>query len=280
MVKFAQPTTTEDALALLANDQWSLVSGGTDFYPALGSAPPSGNVLDVSKLHTLRTISDDETHWHIGALATWTDIINAGLPASFDALKLAAREVGSIQIQNRATVAGNLCNASPAADGMPPLLCVDTIVRVSSTNGIRDIALKDFVTGNRQTTLHAGEMVIDLLIPKASATGQSSFLKLGTRKYLVISIAMVATRLAVDSNHKITDAALSVGSCSVVAQRLPALEQTLIGQTLTADLGDIVEPPHVTELSPINDVRATADYRYQASAELLRRSIASLVTPS
>lgn len=277
MTKFAQPKTTDEALAHLANDKWSLVSGGTDFYPALANTPISCNVLDLSQLRTLRTIFDDDAHWHIGALATWTDIIHANLPASFNALKLAAREVGSIQIQNRATVAGNICNASPAADGMPALLCLDAIVRVASAHEFRDIALRDFVTGNRQTTLAANEMVTDLLIPKASATGRSHFIKLGARKYLVISIAMVATRLTTDTNNIITDAALSVGSCSVVAKRLPELEQTLVGKKLTAELAHFIERQHVSSLTPIDDVRATAGYRHDAAAELLRRSITSLV---
>lgn len=276
-MKFAQPETTEEAYALLANDDWSLVSGGTDFYPTLGSSQPTSNVLDISRLNTLRTIHSDDTHWHIGALATWTDVINADLPDAFNALKLAALEVGSIQIQNRATVVGNICNASPAADGMPALLCLDTIVRVSSINGVRDIALQDFVTGNRQTTLDVGEMVVDLLIPKTSANGQSSFLKLGARKYLVISIAMVATRLVID-NNSVVDAALSVGSCSVVARRLPALEKILIGQSVTTDLSGLITQSHFQELNAIDDVRATADYRYKAAAELLRRSIDSLVS--
>ncbi len=273
MTKFAQPTTTDEALALLANDKWSMVAGGTDFYPALGNSTPKDNVLDLSQLNTLRTIFEDETHWHIGALATWTDVINANLPPAFDALKLAAREVGSVQIQNRGTVAGNLCNASPAADGMPALLCLDTIVRVSSVNGIRDIALTDFVIGNRQTTLGATELVIDLLIPKDSTTGQSHFLKLGARKYLVISIAMVATRLSIDSTQNVVDAALAVGSCSVVAHRLPELEQALIGQPFNAKLSQLVQPHHLSALAPIDDVRATAEYRLDAAAELLKRSI-------
>lgn len=276
MMKFAQPKTTEEALTYLATDDWSLVSGGTDFYPALGNKSPTGNILDVSRLQTLRRIADESTHWHIGALATWSDIINADLPAAFDALKLAAREVGSVQIQNRATVVGNICNASPAADGMPALLCLDTIVRISSAQSTKDIPLKDFVTGNRQTTLAAGEMVTELLIPKSSAAGRSSFLKLGARKYLVISIAMVAARLATDNNNCIVDAALSVGSCSVVAHRLHELEQELIGQTLSHELANSVEHRHVSGLAPIADVRATAEYRYEAAAELLRRSIASL----
>ncbi len=275
-MKFAQPKTTKEALALLANDSWSLVSGGTDFYPKLGSSQPTDNVLDISRLSALRTIHSDDTHWHIGALVTWTDVINSNLPDAFNALKLAAQEVGSVQIQNRATVVGNICNASPAADGMPALLCLDTIVRVSSSNGLRDIALQEFVTGNRQTTLDAGEMVVDLLIPKTSTKGQSNFLKLGARKYLVISIAMVATRLVID-NNSVVDAALSVGSCSVVARRLPALEQTLIGQPVTTELSALITQSHLNGLTAIDDVRATADYRYQAAAELLRRSVDSLV---
>ena len=277
---FAQPKTTEEAVAYLANGDWSIVSGGTDFYPALGEKSPSSNILDLSRLKTLRTIFEDETHWHIGALATWTDVINTNLPDAFNALKLAAREVGSIQIQNRGTVAGNICNASPAADGMPALLCLDAIVRVSSQGNARDIALQDFVTGNRQTTLAAGEIVTELLLPKTSTEGDSYFLKLGARKYLVISIAMVAVRLQTDNNNLITNAALSVGSCSVVASRLPELEQYLIGKLLTPDLApelaNSITQQHVSGLSPIDDVRATATYRHSAAAELIRRSIVTL----
>lgn len=276
-MKYAQPTTTEEALACLASDKWSIVSGGTDFYPALGDKSPAGNVLDVSRISTLRKIHADNTHWHIGALATWTDVINTELPASFDALKLAAREVGSVQIQNRATVVGNICNASPAADGMPALLCLDTIVRISSKDNVRDVALTDFVKGNRKTTLASGEMVIELLVPKTSATGYSHFLKLGARKYLVISIAMVATRLTVDKRNRISHAALSVGSCSVVARRLSVLEQKLLGQTLDSGLASTITQERVSGLAPIDDVRATAAYRHVAAAELLRRSIESLV---
>ena len=276
-MKYAQPTTTQEAMTYLAGDEWLIVSGGTDFYPALGDKSPAGNVLDVSQISSLRSIYADNTHWHIGALATWTDVINTELPASFDALKLAAQEVGSVQIQNRATVVGNICKASPAADGIPALLCLDAIVRISSQDQVRDVALIDFVKGNRKTTLAPGEMVIDLLLPKTSTSGFSHFLKLGARKYLVISIAMVATRLCVDSKNQITDAALSVGSCSVVAQRLPALEQQLIGKTLGRGLVETVTQELVSGLTPINDVRATADYRHDAALELLKRSIESLM---
>ena len=123
-------------------------------------------------------------------------------------------------------------------------------------------------------------MVTGLLIPKKSATGHSSFLKLGSRKYLVISVAMTAARVETDNEHRITDAALSVGSCSVVAQRLPELEQALIGQLLSDDLCNTITQQHVSSLSPIDDVRSTASYRIDASVELLRRTLRTLVNRS
>ena len=280
MAIFAQPESTQEALTLLAEREWTLLAGGTDFYPALGNTQPDGNVLDLSKLSELRKITEDKDHWHIGAMSTWTDVIESDLPNAFDALKLAAKEVGSVQIQNRGTVVGNICNASPAADGIPALLCVDTIVRSASSTGTRDTLLKDFVTGNRKTMLDASEMVVDLLIPKSSAAGHSTFIKLGSRKYLVISIAMCATRLNVDNNNLIEAAAISIGSCSVVAKRLHQLEQELIGQKFSAELCNSVQAHHVKDLSPIDDVRASAMYRQDSALELTKRSIATLVGAS
>jgi len=277
---FAQPESTQEALALLTADEWMILAGGTDFYPALGNTQPAGNVLDLSRVNELRSIHDDQDHWHIGALSTWTDVIRSNLPASFDALKLAAKEVGSVQIQNRGTVVGNICNASPAADGIPALLCVDAIVRSATKTGTRDTLLADFITGNRATILEPGEMVVDLLIPKSSATGQSTFTKLGARKYLVISIAMCATRISVDHNNIIQSAALSMGSCSVVAKRMHKLEQVLTGQELSPELCKLVKPHHIEDLSPISDVRASAQYRLDAAVELLKRSVTTLASPA
>lgn len=275
-MKFQQPKTLRDALSLLASDHWSILSGGTDFFPALGDSQPTGNILDISTINTLDVIQQDADYWRIGALVTWSDVIKADLPPAFDGLKLAAREVGSIQIQNRATVAGNICNASPAADGMPPLLTLDTIVRLSSASGIRDVALDQFVTGNRSTLARPDELLTELLIPKTAAQGHSHFIKLGARKYLVISISMVAARITLDSQRYIKDVAISVGSCSAVAKRLSSLEEDLTGQKLSSELAAIPLTDHLGYLSPIDDVRATRDYRLQASEELVRRSLSNL----
>jgi CO/xanthine dehydrogenase FAD-binding subunit len=210
-----------------------------------------------------------------GARASWTDILRHDLPPAFDALKLAAREVGSIQIQNRGTIAGNLCNASPAADGVPPLMVLDAQVELASATGTRLLPLSDFILGNRQTARRPDELLVALRVPRASTEGASHFLKLGARRYLVISIAMVATRIALDEDGRIAEAAISVGACSAVAQRLRRLETALIGRQQGADALDAVSDCTFDELTPIDDVRASAAYRRRAAAEITRRALAA-----
>ncbi len=272
-MQYERPKSLDRALTLLASDRWDILSGGTDYYPGLGDRPAPRPVLDVTAIQGLRRIAFEDGHWRLGALATWTDVLNADLPAAFDGLKLAAREVGSVQIQNRATVAGNICNASPAADGVPPLLTLDAVVELASADGVRRLALSDFILGNRETALAAGEMVTGLLVPEPSTRGASSFMKLGARKYLVISISMVAVRLVADEG-RVAEAAVSVGACSAVAQRLGALEAALKGRALSHDFSSLISPDMLQQLSPIDDVRATGNYRRDASGELVRRALA------
>jgi len=270
--RYAKPTSLNDALALLGNGDWKLLAGGTDFYPALGSKPLRQDVLDINGLDDLRGISTTDSHMLIGARTTWTDILRAELPSSFDGLKQAAREVGSVQIQYCGTVAGNLCNASPAADGVPPLLTLDAEVELRSMRGCRALPLSDFILGNRKTALAQDELLTGIRIPKPATNGASAFLKLGARRYLVISIAMVAARLVADEG-KIRSAAVAVGSCSAVAQRLSTLEHALIGLPLGPALAEAAMAAKLDELSPIDDVRGSADYRREAARELVARTL-------
>ena len=276
-MNFECPKTLDVALDLLSSDKWSMLSGGTDFYPGLQDQQPDGNVLDISQIAGLKEITQlADGSWSIGALVTWTDIINADLPPAFDGLKLAAREVGSVQIQNRATVAGNICNASPAADGMPPLLSLDAFVDVASIDSSRRLPISEFVLGNRKTALRDDEIVTAINIPAEAARGASGFLKLGARKYLVISISMVAARIEVDEKNTIVSAAISVGSCSLVAKRLTALETALVGQPLDQITSKFISAEHMTDLAPIDDVRASGVYRMDASQELVCRVVADI----
>ncbi|MER9212446.1 xanthine dehydrogenase family protein subunit M [Mesorhizobium sp. M0663] len=272
MIRYAKPTTVDDALALLREGQWRILAGGTDFYPAQGSKPFRDNVLDINGLVALRGIAEAENHWLVGARTTWTDLVRHPLPAAFDALKQAAREVGSVQIQNVASIAGNLCNASPAADGVPALLVLDAEVELRSAVATRHLPLAEFILGNRRTALQPGEMVTAIRIPKPATAGSSAFVKLGARRYLVISIAMAAARLAVEDGM-VRNAAVAVGSCSVVARRLAGVEAALRGRPVGHALATAIQSAPMDELSPIGDVRGSAEYRLDAAREIVARAV-------
>ena len=268
---YLRPRTLREAVEALEAPGVRILAGGTDVYPALGERRMSGSVLDVTAIVELRGIEIAPERIRIGAGATWTDVIRTPLPRAFDALKAAAREVGSVQIQNCATVAGNLCNASPAADGVPPLLALDAEMELASARGERRIPLASFITGNRRTVREPHEIVTAILVPR-TIEGPSSFLKLGARRYLVISIAMVAAIVAADEGGRVAQARIAVGSCSPVARRLSGLERALAGASLS-EIGEAVEPGHLDPLSPIGDVRGTAVYRLDSALTLVRRAL-------
>jgi CO/xanthine dehydrogenase FAD-binding subunit len=276
MPNYLRPHCLEEALGALQRP-FTVLAGGTDFYPARVGRTIDEDVLDISAIADLRSIGATSTSWRLGATATWSELIATDLPPLFDGLKQAAREVGGRQIQNAGTIAGNLCNASPAADGVPPLLALDAEVEIASRSGVRQVPLSAFITGNRRTVLMPGELVIAIHIPKSAHDARSAFLKLGARRYLVISIAMAAATVEI-SGGRIARARVAVGACSAVAQRLPALEEALAGAPVDESLGARVEPGHLVPLTPIDDVRGTAGYRNDAALTLLRRLLQGFAT--
>lgn len=273
---FLRPTTLHEATQALA-EGGQVLAGGTDFFPALGTRPVTGTVIDITRISELRGIHLSADHVRIGGATTWSEIVAAPLPPCFNALRAAAREIGAVQIQNRGTIAGNLCNASPAADGVPPLLILDAEVELASSAGIRRLPLKDFIVGNRTTRRRPNEILSSVFIPLALQDAPSVFRKLGARRYLVISISMVAALLLDDGHGRVAAARISVGSCSATAQRLLELERDLVGQPLRTGLSSLAQVAHLAPLSPIDDVRATATYRRDATLTLVRRALETCV---
>jgi CO/xanthine dehydrogenase FAD-binding subunit len=274
---YFQPRTLEEAVQTLATHGGQILSGGTDFYPSLGDRAAPSDIIDISRVAEMQGVRLESDHVRIGGRTTWTEIIRTPLPRCFDALKAAAREVGSVQIQNRGTVAGNLCNASPAADGVPPLLALDAQVELISTADTRRLPLSEFLVGNRKTLRRSDEVLSAVIIPRDLEDARSAFLKLGARRYLVISIAMVAAVVTLDSRRTISQARVAVGSCSVTARRLADLERDLVGIAIAPGWTSCVSANHLRLLSPIDDVRATAAYRNDAALTLVRRTLEACV---
>ncbi|MDB2697243.1 FAD binding domain-containing protein, partial [Alphaproteobacteria bacterium] len=248
-------------------------AGCTDLFPTTQEDSLGSNILDISAIKSLKSITIEKEFRRIGSGVTWTDLENEELPNCYDMLKECSLQVGSRQIQNLGTIGGNLCNASPAADGVPCLLSLDASVELISTNGKRILKLDDFIKGSRNTELKKNEILSAILIPEKAERGHSSFVKLGARKYLVISIAMVACKINLDGDI-ISDIAISIGSCSAVARRLGELENTLIGKNVNSDLTqDIYNFEYKNHISPINDIRGTDAYRLEVAKVLVKNSI-------
>lgn len=239
----------QEALALLAEGSWQVMAGGTDVFPARAhraawGIPDTADQLDITAIPELRGITRSGEGWRIGAATSWAALRDATLPPGFDALRESARQVGGRQVQARGTIGGNLCNASPAADGVPPLLVLDAEVELASQRGRRRMKLSEFILGNRRTARDADELLVALHVPPARAESRSVFLKLGARAHLVISIVMVAAN---------AEGRIAIGSCSEVAR--------LWGEGA---------------LTPMDDVRGSAAYRHAAAAELVARAQARL----
>ncbi len=271
MGTYLRPTDLNEALRAMSAGGLTVLAGGTDYFPARVERPATEDVLDITGLSELGGIEDRGGHYRIGALTTWSGIIDAGLPRWFDGLKAAGREVGGRQIQNTGTIVGNVCNASPAADGIPALLALDASVELSSSRGRRLLKIDEFVLGNRKTARAADELATALIVPKPGRECRAVFLKLGARKYLVISIVMVAAVLEFDRGL-VAAARIAVGACSAVARRLADFEHALIGAPLD-DLASRVRAEHLSVLAPIDDIRAGAAYRRDAALTLVRRAV-------
>lgn len=249
MGSYRRPHELSEALAFLAQGSWQVMAGGTDVFPARAHRaawghPGDADWLDITAIPELRGITRGAKSWRIGAATSWAALRDADLPPGFDALREAARQVGGRQVQARGTIGGNLCNASPAADGAPPLLVLDAELELASQRGRRRLKLSEFILGNRRTARAADELLVALHVPAERAEARSVFLKLGARSHLVISIAMVAA----DAEGRV-----AVGACSEVARLWD---------------GD--------PLTPMDDVRGSAAYRHAAAAELVARAQARL----
>lgn len=286
MNAYHRPRSLDAALETLGQAPCLVLAGGTDVFPADASAtawgraaidhPAAAPILDLSAVAGLAEIARAGGQVVIGAGVTWTQAIESRLPAWFDGVRAAGREVGGRQIQNRGTLAGNLCNASPAADGVPALLALDARVRLQRRGHRRELPLAEFITGNRQTRLGSGELLTAILIPEPDPGLRSTFLKLGARRYLVISIAMAAVSLRVAADA-VAQVRVAVGACSAVACRLPALEARLAGAPVSAATG-MVRAADFAGLSPLDDVRGSADFRRHAARVLVQRALGQLAT--
>jgi xanthine dehydrogenase small subunit len=277
MTAYARPRDLAEAFALrAAHPDWMILAGGTDLMVnAPRRAEPAG-ILDLWRLPGLGGVTREGATISIGAGTTYREIADdpviRGLAAP---LALAAREVGALQIQARATIGGNIGTSSPVGDGLPALLALDAVLELGSARGRRSVAYRDFCTGYRTTALLPDELVVGVHLPVPAAGTRLFWRKVGTRRAQSISKVMGAAAIALDGGT-VTDARVALGAVADRPIRIAAVEAAVRGQSV-ARAADAARAAMAGAITPITDVRSTADYRLDVAGNLVARFFASLV---
>lgn len=266
------PRSLEEALRCLAEDPNLLpVAGGTD----LMVAPPDKEqgVLDLTRIPQIRGIELSKKEWRIGATTTFSEIARSRrLRSTFPALAEAASFIGGWQIQNRATLGGNVANASPAGDSLPVLLALDTIVIVAGPDGERRIPYSQFHVGYRKTALRPGEIIAWIVAPDPPKRSIQLFRKIGTREAQAIS-KVVAAMAARKVRNVLEDVRFGAGSVAATPVRLNETEKVCSGRKANESLAEEAANAAMSEVQPIDDVRSTADYRRFVLGRIVRRMV-------
>ena len=266
------PTTLSEALALRSEGTYRPIAGGTDLMVQLAAdvADPPAAVLDLSRIAELKGVSTDGYEVTIGALTTYTELRHSPvISARLQALAEAAATVGAAQIQNRGTIGGNICNASPAGDTLPVLLAADAVFDVGSVRGERAVRSAEFWPSYRRTALAEDELLLRVRF-SVDRSRHTRFRKVGTRAAQAISKVVLALSYRSDGSAW-RDVRVAIGSVAATPIRATATEAVLEGHWPGATVAG--EAAHVLadEISPIGDVRSTADYRRSVSARVLHR---------
>ncbi len=276
---YLEPASVDEALTLLAahGPQVRLLAGGTDLMVLLRRhkiAPTC--LIDVGRLPGLNTLATASGEIVIGAGVCHRQIEASPLfRGALRALPEACATVGSVQIRNVATVAGNLCNASPAADTPPVLLTFGARVRLASAAGVRELPLEEFFLGYRSTALQAGELLTEIRLPAPPPRTGSRFEKLGRRRAMEISIACVAATVTLAADDRLSSVRIGLGSVAPTSLRARQAEALLQGQRLSDELLAAAGGAAAAECAPIDDLRATGEYRRLVVATLVERAVAS-----
>ena len=266
------PASLNEALALIGNEPgvWKPFAGGTDLMVLLESGKLAHrNYVNIWPLKELRGINIADDYVTVGALTTYTDVqADPVLRSEFPMLCQAASETGGLAIQNRGTLGGNIVNASPAADSPPALLAYDAEIELVSSSGSRWIPYDGFHRGYKQMNMRPDELLAHIRLPRTASGLKQYYRKVGTRKAQAISKVCFAAVARVE-NGRVTDARIVLGSVAPVVLRCKQTENVIRGQSLDADTVKLARETLMREISPIDDVRSTANYRLRVAANLL-----------
>ncbi len=273
-MKYAAPTTVDEARSLLADNPGSRVfAGATDLIPQLRAGRPEPSVMvDLKKIDQLMSVSHDGGQWTIGAATPTSNLTrNADFTGMFPGISEGAGLIGSDQIQNRSSLGGNLCNGSPAADSVPALIAAGARAVIAGADGTRTIPVAEVATGPGQTSLADDEFIVEFEIDDAPANTGDAYLRMIPRTEMDIAVVGAAVRLTMDGDT-VSDANVVLGAVAPTAVRVPDAEAALVGSTLDDDTLAAVSAAASAACNPINDKRGTIEYRTQVAGVLAKRA--------
>ena len=275
-MRYEAPESLDRAVALLAaaNGDARVLAGGTDLLVQMRADIVEPElIVDIKKIADTRAVSREGGGWRIGAAATGAELKeNAALKAEWPGVVEAANLIGSTQIQGRATLGGNLCNGSPAADSVPALIAAGAIATAAGPGGRRDIPVEDVMIGPRQLSLRKGEFVVSFLLPPRPKGSADAYLRFIPRTEMDIAVVGSGVNLTVDGSGKITAARVSLGAVAAKVLLVPEAARAIVGTSLDEAAQAALEAAARAVCRPIDDKRGTVEFRTDVAGVLTRRA--------
>ena len=277
-MRYEAPETLDAAIGLLAGQsgQVKVLAGGTDVLVQIHADMIEPDVIvDIKKIAEMREIADEDGAWRLGAAVTGKELMdNAAFNAAWPGVMDGVRLIGSVQVRGRATVGGNVCNASPAADSVPPMITSRAIATVIGPNGTREVPVQDIATGPGKTSLEAGEFVVSFKFPKRPARSGDAYLRFTPRTEMDIAVVGCAVNLTLDDAGICTDAIASLGAVAARALIVEDAAKALIGTPVDEAAMDALAAAASAAATPIDDKRGTVEFRTEVAGVLAQRAAA------
>lgn len=275
-MSYHAPATLDAAIELLAGAKGNcrVLAGGTDLLVRMRSdAEEVDAVLDVKRIEGMRDIAEEDGGWRIGAAVSGMEVSeHAGLGAAWPGVVEAASLIGSVQIRGRATLVGNLCNASPAADSVPAMAAAAATARIAGPSGTRDIPVEEVASGPGRTTLADGEIVTSVFLPARPAHASDAYLRLIPRTEMDIAVVGCGVSLALDGDGACAEARVALGAVAPTVIVVDEAAQAIAGTQLDDAALDALAAACSDAAKPIDDKRGTVAYRKRVAGVLARRA--------
>jgi CO/xanthine dehydrogenase FAD-binding subunit len=276
-VTYHAPTSVDEAVALLASSDLpsKVMAGGTDLIIQMQKLVGDARlIVDLKKIEGMQTVSIDSDALRLGPSLCCAKLTRReDVKAMFPGLVEAAYLIGSSQVQGRASVGGNLCNASPAADTIPALMANRAVCHIAGPGGERSVPVEDFVTGVGRNCLVAGEILTQIELPRPSARTSDAYLRFIPRTEMDIAVASAGASITVDEDGICRDARLAIGAVAPTAIIVDAASDLLIGKSVTEETLAAVSEAASSASQPISDRRGTAEFRRHVVGVLAKRAV-------